>query len=91
MVSLHNIYILQLRGLVVLKLPSWPSKHLRATHCGLVTDIAVSLHADITVGLVANIIAVGLLADTTVGLHATHGGLPFFCAFAHATCVCSFP
>jgi hypothetical protein len=31
------------------------------------------------VGLVADIIAVGLLANTMVGLHATHGGLPFFC------------
>jgi hypothetical protein len=38
-----------------------------------------------------SIIAVGLLADITVSLHATHGGLPFFCTFAHATRVCSFP
>ncbi len=64
------IYILQLHSLVVLKLPSWPSKHLCATCCGLVTDIAISLHANITVSLVANFIAVGLLANTTVGLHA---------------------
>jgi hypothetical protein len=59
----------------MLKLPSWPSKHLCATRCGLVTNIAVSLHANITVGLVADIIAVRLLADITVSLHATHGGL----------------
>ena len=55
--------------------------------CGLVTNIAVGLHADTMVGLVADFIAVGLLADTTVSLHATHG-LPFFCTFAHATRVC---
>jgi hypothetical protein len=39
------------------------------------------------VGLVADIIAVGLLANTMVSLHATHGGLPFFCTFTHATCL----
>ena len=77
------IYILRLCGLV-LKLPSWPSKHLRATRCGLVTDIAVGLHADIMVGPVADIIAVRLLANTMVSL-------PFFCTFAHATYVSSFP